>query len=375
MEKQDIPPTGPPVAFETAVQNGKDKLITFLAAALGCLILGLGLILFIPFFEPICWAIILALFFYPVHSRLTRILRGANALSSVLMCILIITFIVIPVFALLGSLTSEVIRVYSGVQESIQSGNFTIVPDAGKYPLLNKYALKAMDAMKTHEAGVQDTLVEVSKKTGEFFLKQGTVVARNVANIIFKGALMLVALYYLFRDGDRMLSAFKNLLPLKHRDIENLTSVTADVLSATLYGNLLTAAIQGGLGIFILWALDFSAPILWGLVMGIATFIPMVGTALVWVPATIYLFVTGAYLKGAVLLAFSIIVISQIDYFLRPYFISGKTQLHSLFLFFSILGGLNLFGFLGLILGPILVALCMSVLELYKHNFLGRYDA
>jgi len=83
---------------------------------------------------------------------------------------------------------------------------------------------------------------------------------------------------------------------------------------------------------------------------------------------------TGAYLKGAILLSFSILVISQIDYFLRPYFISGKTELHSLFLFFSILGGLNLFGFLGLILGPIIIALCMSVLEFYRQELLGTYD-
>ena len=95
---------------------------------------------------------------------------------------------------------------------------------------------------------------------------------------------------------------------------------------------------------------------------------------MVWLPATLYLFFAGAYLKGVILLSFSILVISQIDYFLRPYFISGKTELHSLFLFFSILGGLNLFGFLGLILGPIIIALCMSVLEFYRQDLLGRYE-
>ncbi len=266
------------------------------------------------------------------------------------------------------------LRVYTGIQQSIQSGNFTIIPDEEHYPRLNNYVSKALKALETHEESLHQTIVELSKRTGEYFIRQGTAVAKNVANIIFKAALMLVTLYYLFRDGEEFLKVFKSLLPLKPQNVDHLTSVTADVLYATLYGNLLTSAIQGGLGVFILWVLGFSAPILWGIVMGVATFIPMIGTALVWLPATLYLFLTGAYLKGAILLSFSILVISQIDYFLRPYFISGKTELHSLFLFFSILGGLNLFGFLGLILGPIIIALCMSVMEFYRQELLGKYE-
>ncbi len=347
-------------------------VIALLTAGLAGLILALGLSLFLPFFEPIAWAIILTLFFHPAYLWLKKFLRGSEGLASVCMCILIIAFIIIPVFALLGSLTAEVLRVYTQVQDQLQAGNFSIVPDPHKYPLVNKVINLILQALKTHEEGLKASLVDLSQRMGEFFLRQGTVVFKNVANIIFKGALMLVTLYYLFRDGERMLAVFKDLLPLPQGDVERLGSITSDVLSATLYGNLLTAFIQGGLGVFILWLLDFSAPILWGMVLGLATFIPMVGTALVWVPATVYLFATGDYLKGAILLTFSVLVISQIDYFLRPYLISGKTQLHSLFLFFSILGGLNVFGLLGLVLGPILVALCMSILEIYRQNLLGR---
>ncbi|WP_067618146.1 AI-2E family transporter [Dissulfuribacter thermophilus] len=350
------------------------KIIQFLAVGLGFLIFFCGALLFLPFFEPICWAIILALFFYPIHKRLVRFFRGSRALSALVMCVLNTAFIIIPVFILLGSLTSEVLRVYTGIQHSIQSGHFTIIPDKEHYPRLNNYVSKALKALETHEESLHQTIVELSKRTGEYFIRQGTAVAKNVANIIFKAALMLVTLYYLFRDGEEFLKVFKSLLPLKPQNVDHLTSVTADVLYATLYGNLLTSAIQGGLGVFILWVLGFSAPILWGIVMGVATFIPMIGTALVWLPATLYLFLTGAYLKGAILLSFSILVISQIDYFLRPYFISGKTELHSLFLFFSILGGLNLFGFLGLILGPIIIALCMSVMEFYRQELLGKYE-
>ncbi len=356
----------------SAMPSQNEKIVGFITAAMGGAILFFGLKLFLPFFEPIAWAIILALFFYPVYRGLRKVLRGSHGLASLGMCILIIAFIIMPVFALLGSLTSEVLRVYGQVQEHIHKGDFSIVPDKDKHPLLYKATTKALETFKTHESGVKDSLSDISKRMGEFFLKQGTVVFKNVANILFKAALMIVTLYYLFRDGERMLQSFTDLLPLPKKEVENFASITSDVLSATLYGNLMTAFIQAALGVLILWFLDFSAPILWGLVMGLSAFIPMVGTALVWLPATIYLFVAGFYLKGAILLTFSVLVISQIDYFLRPYLISGKTQLHSLFLFFSILGGINVLGIIGLILGPIIIALCMAILELYKYHYLGR---
>jgi predicted PurR-regulated permease PerM len=355
------------------MNNGRNnKLVTFLALGLAGLILATGLNLFLPFFEPIAWAIILGLFFYPVYRWIRRTLKVSEALASVGMCILIIAFIIIPVFALLGSLTTEVIRVYTGVQEHLHSGDFNIVPDKDESPMLNKTVTNALDILKTHETKVKEILTDFSKKMGEFFLKQGTAMFKNVASIIFKAALMVIALFYIFKDGERMLQTLKDLLPLPERDVENFAKVMDDVLSATLYGNLLNGVIQGSLGVLILWSLDFSAALLWGMIMGFTTFIPMIGPALVWFPATIYLLLTGFYLKAAILLVFGILIISQIDNFLRPIFISGKTHIHTLILLFSILGGLSVFGFLGFILGPILMALCVSILELYRLNSLGR---
>ena len=264
-----------------------NKLVTFLALGLAGLILTLGLRLFLPFFEPIAWAIILGLFFYPIYRWIRRTLKVSEGLASLGMCILIIAFIIIPVFALLGSLTTEVIRVYTQVQNELNTGDFTIVPDKNKFPILNKTVSKALDVLKTHETKVKEIIIDLSKKMGEFFLKQGTVVFKNVASIIFKAALMLVTLFYIFKDGERMLQTFKDLLPLSERDVEKLVKVTDDVLSATLYGNLLNAVIQGSLGFFIMWMLDFSAPLLWGMIMGLTTFIPMIGPALVWLPASI----------------------------------------------------------------------------------------
>ncbi len=344
-----------------------NRLAYVITLCLSGLILSLGLMLFSPFFEPIAWAIILVLFFYPVYERLCGIFHNNTVAASLVMCVLIVAFIVIPVFGLMASLSTEVMRVFSEVQEYLQRGDFFVVPDESRHPLLHKLTLNLIASFDGHEDTVRNSIMDFSRAAGQFFFRQGTVIFKNAVSIVFKAALMVVTLFYLFTDGPGWLREFRNLLPVRRHVAEKFINLTADVLSATLHGNLLTGAIQGALGIFILWSLDFSAPLLWGTVLGMGTFIPIVGTAIVWVPATLYLFISGAYLKGTILLAFSLLVISQIDYFLRPLLISGKTQLHSMFLFFSILGGLQTFGFLGLILGPILVALCVSILEVYKQ--------
>ncbi len=343
-----------------------------------CLALGIlfcGLWIYLPFFEPICWAIILSLFFHPLYQRLLKLLMGQRVLSSFIMCFLIVAFIIIPVFFLITSLTSEVLRVYTAGMASLQSVHMDLIPDPHQYPTLNKLTIKLLKAFKLYGADLHGTLADLTRSVGEYFLRKGTVVFRNIAVLVFKSFLMLVILFYLFTDGEHMLRSFKDLLPLKKENVERFMKLTSDVLAATLYGNLFTGAIQAGLGIFIFWALDFSAPILWGIILGLGTFVPMIGTAIVWGPASIYLLVTGQYLKGAALLAFSLLVISQIDYFLRPYLISGKTELHNLFLFLGIIGGINVFGLLGLILGPMVIALCMSILELYRMNLLERQNS
>ncbi len=352
-----------------------EKLSGVVALCLALAILICGLWIYLPFFEPICWAIILSLFFYPLYQRLVKVLMGQRVLASFIMCFLIVAFIIIPVFFLITSLTSEVLRVYTAGMSNLQTFNLDIIPDPQNYPTLNKLTIKLLKAFKLYGTDLHGTLVELTRSAGEYFLKKGTVVFRNIAVLIFKSFLMLVILFYLFTDGENMLRAFKGLLPLKKESVERFMKLTSDVLAATLYGNIFTGIIQAGLGIFIFWALGFSAPILWGTILGLGTFVPMIGTAIVWAPASIYLLVTAQYLKGAALLAFSLLVISQIDYFLRPYLISGKTELHNLFLFLGIIGGINVFGLLGLILGPMVIALCMSILELYRLNLLEREEA
>ena len=173
-------------------------------------------------------------------------------------------------------------------------------------------------------------------------------------------------MYYLFKDGDKMVEQVRESIPLpKDRARQMLEEVTG-VVRATIYGGLLVAAIQGALGGLIFWILGVPSPVFWGTVMGFLSLIPVLGAFIVFIPAAGILALSGFYIKAIILLAFGFGVVSQIDNFLKPMFISGRTQLHPLLLFFSILGGLQVFGFLGIVLGPVVAALFVGVFDLYR---------
>jgi predicted PurR-regulated permease PerM len=141
------------------------------------------------------------------------------------------------------------------------------------------------------------------------------------------------------------------------------------VIAATIYGVLVISAIQGTLGTIIFSLLGLPSPLLWGVVMFFLSMIPMAGAFLVWVPAAIYLAVTGAYVKALVLVAWGLLVIGTIDNFLSPRLVGRRARLHELLIFFGVLGGIEVFGVLGLILGPVLVAVTLALVEMMRQAY------
>jgi predicted PurR-regulated permease PerM len=141
---------------------------------------------------------------------------------------------------------------------------------------------------------------------------------------------------------------------------------TREVIDASVYGVITVAVIQGALGGLAFWALGLPSAIIWGVVMVFLSMVPMLGAFLVWVPAAIYLALTGQYVKAVILVLWGTLVIGMIDNFLRPKLVGGRTRLHELLIFFAVLGGLNVFGVLGVVLGPVVLAITLSLIDVYK---------
>jgi predicted PurR-regulated permease PerM len=200
----------------------------------------------------------------------------------------------------------------------------------------------------------------------------GTLAARTVGLFTGIGGWFLQAgtalftVYYLLRDGDRLLERLKQTLPIEPEQTDRLIARAAEINFATIYGNLAVAVAQGALGGLAFWALGLPAPAVWGLVMGILSLLPVIGPFLVWAPAVVILFATGAWAKALALLAFGALVVSSVDNVLRAILVGGRAELHPLVVFFSVLGGLVVFGAVGMFVGPVLFVMALTLIEMAR---------
>jgi predicted PurR-regulated permease PerM len=190
----------------------------------------------------------------------------------------------------------------------------------------------------------------------------------GVVGAIVQTFFVIFTMYYLFRDGDRFVRVLPDTLPLRREQSEKIFERARDVISASVYGVLVIAVIQGTLGGLAFWALGLPSAIVWAVVMTFLSMIPMAGSFLVWVPAAIYLALTGHWGKALILVVWGALVIGTVDNFLRPKLVGERTKLHELFIFFAVLGGLQVFGVVGIVLGPVVLAITLALLDVFRQT-------
>jgi predicted PurR-regulated permease PerM len=183
---------------------------------------------------------------------------------------------------------------------------------------------------------------------------------------IVKSFFVLFTMYYLFRDGDEIVRRLPSALPLSIEQGEAIIARIKEVVSASVYGVVTIAALQGLLGGIAFWVLGIPSPILWAVLMTFLCMIPLAGSFLVWLPLAIYLMATGHWTKAVLLILWGALVVSTIDNFLRPKLLRNQTRLHELFVFFSVLGGISVFGLLGIVLGPVVLAITIGLLQTFR---------
>ena len=191
----------------------------------------------------------------------------------------------------------------------------------------------------------------------------GGVIAMRV-----KSFFVIFTMYYLFRDGEQILDALSDALPLTRSQSEAVFERAREVINASVFGVVTIAVLQGMLGGLAFWVLGLPSPVLWAVVMTFICMIPVARSFLVWLPASVYLVMTGHWPKAVILFLWGILVISTIDNFLRPKLIKGRTKLHELFVFFAVIGGLRVFGVLGIVLGPVVLAITLALLDIFRET-------
>jgi predicted PurR-regulated permease PerM len=203
-------------------------------------------------------------------------------------------------------------------------------------------------------------------------------VTQVVQGSIFAVAQLLItlfSLFYFFRDRWPVLQAIRSVVPLSNREANEVFGRVKDTIDATVFGGMTVALIQGVLGGVIFWVLSLPAPILWGFVMFLLSIVPMLGAFVVWIPAAIILLLQGHWIQAAVLAAWGMTAIGLIDNFLYPILVGQRLQLHPLPVFFSIAGGISVFGASGLILGPVALALLVAIVDIWRRRTAGGQPA
>jgi predicted PurR-regulated permease PerM len=322
-----------------------------------------------PFLGPIVWAILLTIVFYPLFQKLQRLLKKKEGLSALVMTLLVILVIVLPSTFLMISLANEVVDAYHNLEEMIKTGRLQAYLEQVREIAPVKWIwTKLSQSMDLSRADPFEFLLKNLQQISTFLFNQTSKILKGLSSFLIGFFFALLSLYYFFKDGNRLLGRLREVVPIPSRERDLILLRFEDMIYAAIYGGIVVAILQGLLGGLIFWVLGISSPILWGTAMAFLSFIPIGGTALVWAPASLLLIIQGNFLKAIILFLFGALVISMVDNFLRPRLISSKTKIHPLLLFFSVLGGIQAFGLIGIVAGPLIVTLCLTLIEIYVQG-------
>jgi predicted PurR-regulated permease PerM len=331
---------------------------------LAVLTLYLCYIIFYPFLRPLLAATVIAVVFFPVHARLARLIASPS-LSALISTVMVVLIITIPAIMIGAAFSKEVAALYSFLdQKSEESG--------GLSPYLMHLIERPLGWVSQYfdvsQFNLGAWLKERLQQISAFLVAEAATVVGNVTSFVVNTVITLFTLFFLFREGRSARRRAAAILPLSTAQIDRLFTGIENTIIATVYGGIVVAIVQGALTGFALWLTGIHSPVLWGVVAAVFALIPLVGTAVVWVPAAIYLVATGDWVKGVLLAAWGAGVVGTVDNFLRPYLISGRVQMHTLLIFFAVFGGVQAFGFLGLFVGPVILAVTITVLGMLRDE-------
>ncbi len=320
-----------------------------------------------PFLPALVWAAILATVFHPLFSALSRWLRHPRW-ASALSCTLLTVVIVLPAMFLLFMLAEQSVSAYKMLEGHVVAGgpaSFEAVRKASSY----QWFLARTKGLGMPEPDLGAVAVKALGIVSQFLVSRSASIFSGITHFVVNFFVMIFALYYLLLRGPGILHELRQLSPLRPEHEEKIIEKFRAITLAALGGSLATALIQGTAGGLVFLCFGLPSPLLWGAVMAFLSLVPVVGTALVWGPLVVYYILRGAVWKGIILLVVSVVAVGSVDNVVKPMFIKRGTEIDTLWIFLSVLGGIGVFGFLGLFLGPFLVTLLLVLVEIYKVEF------
>jgi predicted PurR-regulated permease PerM len=316
------------------------------------------------FLMAIFLAGIFSALFYPLYRRIECLFKGRRSLASIATLFLIVVVVIIPLGGLLGVVTGQAIKVGETVKPWVSRQ--LSQPDAISEALTS---LPFYDKIEPFRNLILSKAGQLVGHISGFLINRLRSVTLGTVNFIFMLFIMLYTMFFFLMDGHKLVGKILYYLPLEDRDERRMLDKFTSVTRATLKGTAVIGILQGGLAGAAFAVVGIHSAVFWGTIMAVLSFIPGIGTALVWVPAAIILAATGQPVRGIGLGVFCAVVVGSIDNLLRPILVGRDTQMHELMILFGTLGGIIMFGVVGIIIGPIVAALFVTVWEIYGVAF------
>jgi predicted PurR-regulated permease PerM len=312
-----------------------------------------------PFLVEIGWAVVLAICLDPIRVRLLP--RLGPTRTAVLLTLAVVVLLVIPVVFVGTAVVAQAGPAVSYLHDQLQSQGGA----AGWFHRGWEWAREHAPFLPTEQEAIARITASVGK-VAEFLAGQAGGLLKGAASFLFALVITLAVLFFLLRDSAAFRKALRRVLPFGAEQNERLLALTSDLVSASVTATLTIAAIQGLIGGVAFALLGVDGAVLWGTILAIFALLPVVGATLVWLPAAVWLALSGSLVKGIVLALVGVLVLGNVDNVIRPLLLAGKSQMNTLVLIISLMGGVAAFGFIGLVLGPLVAALLTALVESYR---------
>ncbi len=348
----------------------KKSLPTYIIIGLFLFFLYIAFLVVKPFITVILAAAIATYIFYPVYRRLLPVLNS-RVLASAAMILIILLVLSLPVAFVVQSLANEAVSGYSLVRRILDEGLPTDACDdegiiCSGYEIVKK---------TLSDAAFQERLKDTLRSFVQYIVKYSEQFVLSIPGRILSVFLFFFMCYYFFKDGKEIMQRIWDLMPLHARSKQHIQQRIGDVLFAVVYGSLLVAFIQGLIAGIGYWIFGIKAPILWGLVTALFALLPVLGTTFVWLPASLYLMLNGFMLsdssgifRGIGLFLYGALIVSTIDNVLKPKIIGHRGKVHPVIVLLGVFGGLIVFGPIGIIVGPVVLALFITFVNMYYEE-------
>ena len=342
-------------------------VVALLVAAFACFLL------VEPYINSIVMAFIISLLMFPIHQWFEKTLPNHANIASLLSCVVLTFIIVVPLLFVFAAIVQQGSTFSQNLYQWVTHGGIQTI-------FAHPWVVKVLSIANTYLPFDSIEPQEIAQKIGQFATSFGSnlvgisaKILGDATNFLVNFFLMLFVLFFLLRDHDKIISALRHILPLSRSQEDKLLDEIEQVSKSAVMGSFLTAIAQGLAGGIGMWIAGFPG-LFWGTMMGFASFIPVIGTALIWIPAAIYLFLIGDTSWAIFLTIWSIVIVGSIDNLLRPLLMQGSGGMNTLMIFFSLLGGLHVFGLIGLIYGPLIFAVTIVLFNIYEEEFQSFLD-